>query len=289
VDRGDLVRLTRGVAVARVDWEALGYDEQRWLRVEAVLSTVRHVDVVSHVSAAAYWGLPVLASDRRVHVTDPCLARTRSGPVLVRHAAPLGPDEIVDVGGLRVTSLRRTTVDLARSRPFEDSVVLFDHLLHRARATRSQLRSALEAWPTVRGIERALSALGFADERSESPGESRSRVAFRRIGFPGPVLQQPFDTDIGTVRTDFWWPAFGVVGEFDGRVKYGLPLAGADGDVLFAEKRREDALRRQREVTGVARWTSDDLADDGRLERVLRAAGLALLGPRFVWPEDRRC
>ncbi|MBC7276624.1 hypothetical protein [Nocardioides sp.] len=49
--------------------------------------------------------------------------------------------------------------------------------------------------------------------------------------------------------TDWAWPEFGLLGEFDGRVKYGRLLQpGQDpGDVVFAEKRREDELR---EITG---------------------------------------
>ena len=45
--------------------------------------------------------------------------------------------------------------------------------------------------------------------------------------------------------TDWGWPEHGLLGEFDGRVKYGRLLRpGQDaGDVVFAEKRREDLLR----------------------------------------------
>ena len=45
--------------------------------------------------------------------------------------------------------------------------------------------------------------------------------------------------------TDFAWPEHGVYGEFDGRVKYGRLLKpGQDpGEVVFAEKRREDLIR----------------------------------------------
>lgn len=60
-------------------------------------------------------------------------------------------------------------------------------------------------------------------------------------------------------RTDFAWPEQGLVAEFDGRVKYGrLLLPGqAPGEVVFAEKVREDAIR----AAGwtVRRWYWDDL------------------------------
>ena len=61
--------------------------------------------------------------------------------------------------------------------------------------------------------------------------------------------------------TDFGWPELRTVGEFDGRVKYGRLLEpGQDpGDVVYAEKLREDAVRAQR--LEVVRWTWADLDD----------------------------
>jgi hypothetical protein len=63
-----------------------------------------------------------------------------------------------------------------------------------------------------------------------------------------------------------------VVGEFDGRVKYGRLLRpGQDpGDAVFEEKRREDALRA--EDWAVVRWTWADVERPGRLSRWLQRA-----------------
>jgi len=60
-------------------------------------------------------------------------------------------------------------------------------------------------------------------------------------------------------RGDFGWEEQQVVGEFDGRVKYGRCLRpGQDpGDAVFEEKQREDAFRA--EGWGVVRWTWGDL------------------------------
>lgn len=45
--------------------------------------------------------------------------------------------------------------------------------------------------------------------------------------------------------TDFAWPEHRLLGEFDGKVKYGrLLLPGEEpGDAVFREKEREDLLR----------------------------------------------
>ncbi|WNY32902.1 hypothetical protein Q9Q99_11385 [Curtobacterium flaccumfaciens] len=102
------------------------------------------------------------------------------------------------------------------------------------------------------------------------PASPISRVTARDLGGPAPELQREFETPLGRFRTDFWWPDAGVIGEFDGRLKYDDPRA------LWDEKNREDALRRDPEVRGFARWTMREAADARALAAVLSAAGLPL-------------
>jgi hypothetical protein len=92
------------------------------------------------------------------------------------------------------------------------------------------------------GQAEAHRVVAFADGRSESPGESRSRALLHFLG-----------------RVDLWWEERHTVGEFDGLVKYGRSLSpGQDpADVLVSEKRREDALRDS--GVQVVRWMRDGL------------------------------
>jgi hypothetical protein len=98
--------------------------------------------------------------------------------------------------------------------------------------------------------------LAFADGRSESVGESRSRVLIKRLGLPAPDLQVEVRRSSGSLigRSDFGWRQERTLAEFDGRVTYGRLLRpGQDpSDVVFAEKLREDALRDQ--GFQVVRW-----------------------------------
>ena len=73
-------------------------------------------------------------------------------------------------------------------------------------------------------------------------------------------------------RVDFAWPCLGIVGEFDGRVKYGRGLEpGRDlADVLWREKLREDRLRDL--GWQVVRWVWADLQDPRALHERLRRA-----------------
>lgn len=244
------------------------------LALDAARSLLSDGAVVSHVSAAVVFDLPVWpVPPDRVDVTR---ARSSGGRrhrrVHVR-TAPLREDEITEIDGVRVTTPARTLLDLARSLPFEQAVVVLDAALATGAVTGEELATAAlraKGWP---GCPAARRAIGFADPLSESVGESRSRVAISRAGLPRPVLQWDVVDGAGRHlgRTDFAWPALRTVGEFDGKIKYGRLLkAGQEpGDAVFAEKIREDRIR----DTGLAvvRWTWDELGGAfGAVEARLR-------------------
>lgn len=270
---GDLVRLRRGAYTEdRVPDEP---ERRHPLLVRAALAQVAPDAVVSHVSAAVLHGIAAWGTDlSRVHVTRSRRSGARRGPGVHVHAAPLEPDEVVAIDGMAVTSAARTLVDLARALPFEQAVCLLDDALHRGRTTRAAVEAALVRASRRPGCPAARRAAAFADGRSESVGESRSRVAVRRAGLPVPVLQWNVHSGAGTWlgRVDFGWPELGAVGEFDGRAKYGRLLRpGQDpGEVVFAEKVREDAIRA--EGLAVVRWTWAELHPFDEVARRLRRA-----------------
>lgn len=236
--------------------------------------------IISHVSAAVLhgitvWGVPF----DRVHVTRPGSAGGRRSRHLHLHVTALDDDEVGLVDGVAVTSAVRTAADLLRALPFEQAVVVADSALHRGAVTVAGIDAALAGAPRRHGTAAARRALVFADGRSESVGESRSRVRIHLAGIPAPDLQvrvvDAEGRELG--RTDFGWREHGVVGEFDGRVKFGRLLRpGQDaGDAVFAEKVREDAIRDC--GTRMVRWIWRELepfdAVARRVRRALDAAG----------------
>jgi hypothetical protein len=248
------------------------------LQIKAALGELADDAVVSHVSAAVLHGLRIWAVPLdRVHVTRARRNGGRCGALVHVHTAPLDPAEVDTVGGLPVTSLARTVADLARTLPFEQAVVLADSAMFYRRADRierSDLTEALERAPRWPGSPAARRAIAFANGRSESVGESRSRVAIAAAGLPAPVLQwEVHAAGTGDLigRVDFGWPELRTVGEFDGLGKYGRTLRpGQDPvEVLVAEKRREDALRA--EDLGVTRWIWSDLRDFAPVAANLRS------------------
>lgn len=234
------------------------------LRARATSAELTGDAVLSHVSAALLhglvrWGIPL----GLVHVTRPGRTGGRRGTRLHVHTAPLRDDDVVDVGGVPVTSVARTVADLARTVAFEPAVVVADSALFSEYAERSQLESALEPMARWPGAPAARRALAFASGLADGPGESRSRVAMARIGVPAPRLQYEVCSEQGewVATVDFAWPERRTVAEFDGEVKYGRLLRSGQrsGEVVFAEKQREDAIRDQR--WGVVRWCWDDIPD----------------------------
>jgi hypothetical protein len=245
-----------------------------------LLATARRLApdaVISHLSAATLHGLPLWLPlgqqpTDRLQVSRDRRTGARRSPYVDLHSAALPQEEVVCMDGLLVTSVARTIADLARSLPFEQALVPADAALHRHRTTRAELDRAIERGAHRPGNTAARRLVAFADAGAESPGESRSRLAIQRAGLPAPRLQHELRLDQRTWRVDFWWDRAGLVGEFDGRVKYGRALApDADpGEAVFAEKRREDALRAA--GFSVVRWTWSDLSDFAPTAQRLRQA-----------------
>jgi hypothetical protein len=233
-------------------------------QVRAAAAQLTSDAVVSHVSAVALhgwaiWGIAL----GRVCVTRSRRNGGRVHPSVHVRSAPLRPDEIVLRGGIPVTAPARTVVDVARTAGFAAAVVVADQALATGLVTADQLAAGLRrqaGWP---GVPAARRVVAFAEDGSRSVGESRSRVAMAYAGLPAPQLQWVVRDESGRHlgTTDFGWPQWHTVGEFDGLVKYGRLVEPGQtaADVVVAEKLREDALRDQ--GLHVVRWTWADLAD----------------------------
>lgn len=249
-------RVCRGQYVPAGQATAMSEVARHLVLTRAVTRELSDEAVVSHISAAVVHGLPIWCLPlNRVHVTRNRRTGARTGPKVRVHTAALDADEVVEVEGLRVTSVERTVVDLARKLPLARAVVLGDAAL-RDRTTADRLAVQLERAKGSRGCPAARRAVAQFDGRAESPGESLSRLVMREAGLPPPQLQATILDGWGEFvgRVDFLFPERGVIGEFDGLVKY---RGGSPETTVIKEKVREDALRALGWL--VVRWTWSEL------------------------------
>jgi hypothetical protein len=272
---GTLTRIRRGAYVRLVDQDGAESNNAQYRRL--ILSTVPQLDpqaVVSHGSAAVLHGLPTWTeATARVHVTRNRHGGARRRALVEVHGAPLDAADLTLIDGLTVTSLNRTVLDLARTLPWEQAVAAGDRALGLG-LTRGELTTGLQrmrGWPGTRSARRAVA---FLDGRSESAGESVSRVRIHEAGLPAPVPQLKIFDSSGrfVARVDFGWEEERTIGEFDGKAKYSelLKPGQTPRDAMLAEKRREDLLRDL--GWQVVRWTWADLYRSGVIrDRVLRA------------------
>jgi hypothetical protein len=115
------------------------------LLVRATVPRLAAGSVVSHVSAAVMHGLPVWNVPMgRVHVTRHGAGGGRVTRGLHLHIAPLDRSEVSERDGIMVTSVARTVLDLARSVPFAQAVVVADGARFTNAVDRDALRSAQE-------------------------------------------------------------------------------------------------------------------------------------------------
>lgn len=276
-------RLRPGRYAPRAEFDALDAYERHGIRAAETLRAASKDAVLSHQSAAVIHGLDLWNTPLAVaHLTRSRPTggrRTRHRHV---HSATLRPDEITEVDGLTVTTVARTVADLARTLPFEQAVVVGDHALHATGITSDDVAAAAGTIAPHAGRRRVLRVLDQLDGRSESVGESRSRVLMLREQLPVPDCQPNLYASNGDHlgRVDFLFEEFAVVGEFDGRGKYGrlVPDGQVPADVVWAEKLREDAIRDA--GWQVVRWIWDELEIPNLVARRIRdAVSRARLSP----------
>ena len=118
----------------------------------------------------------------------------------------------------------------------------------------------------------ARRAMKFLDARSESAGESYSRVLLDRLGVPAPIPQfEVWHRGMLVGRADFGWQEFRTLVEFDGKQKYGSLLKSGQ----TAEMR---SLPRNGERMRYATWVGRSSAGSGRTCTTLRSCGYGWSG-----------
>ncbi|MFT3971335.1 MAG: hypothetical protein QM695_13920 [Micropruina sp.] len=266
VQSGELVRLRRGMVAENT---VLTPSESLRRSLQASAPFLRRGTWFSHRSAALIHGLPVfIRAGDLVEVVRTFGGHGNTSRHLRARAARMVPGEGTWVDGLPVTTLTRTVLDLVRTLPFIEAVMVADAAL-RLGADRDELLGGVG---DGRGCRKAERALMFADPASESPAESESRARIAVAGLPVPEIQAVIRTSDGqfVARVDFHWRAKKVIGEYDGEGKYTGQYGTTPLDAIEQEKERQAALEAEGYL--VLRWGRKVLRQPGELERRIRRA-----------------
>lgn len=210
VRRGTLVRVVPGIYAPAPWWSRLRPGERAYQVHVAVHRSARRGPVFCRDSAATVLDLRVLHRPLVPHVVQQTDEGSRNNRHVVHHWAELPATDVVEVDGFRATSHARTTLDCARFLPTPGALTVVDHAL-RLGVSRQELLARCAALPGHRGVRRARIVLELADPRSESVGETLTRLVVVRAGLPLPELQVCVETDLGTFRPDFVWPEARVI------------------------------------------------------------------------------
>lgn len=247
------------------------------LRLRALLAEYGGKVMASHCSVVALLDLPDQDIDwGTVHLMwrDPDTKFRAFSRVhiheLVQHPGLAHQIDTVDVALAAVQVGLRSQTGM---------LVVADHCLSHGLTSHHALASAAHALSGQRGVTRARAALPWCDGRHQTPGETLTAQVLRGLGYSfTPQFEVPRQEEPGRFfYADFRIDDTRVLVEFDGKVKYDPDSNAAAARANFAEKLREDELRRLGYV--VVRLTYADLARpalvQARVEAAVRDARLA--------------
>jgi very-short-patch-repair endonuclease len=245
VKSGALLRVRRGAYVLAAHWNTIKPWDRDQLRIMAHFESTSGRARYSHASAARLHGCHVWNAGSLVHVTTQYSnSRASAGQDVQTHRLPLTEEELAslwtpDGREILTTSIERTVLDCARTLPLDKAAVIGDHALRKG-ASLATMRRLLEKSHVTRGGRRASDLLQVLDARSESAGETRTRLLLCSFGLATFKPQVEIMTTAGLFRADFADAETRVIVEFDGAVKY--TDHKPTQEVLLAERWRENAL-----------------------------------------------
>ncbi|WP_129786906.1 hypothetical protein [Promicromonospora panici] len=228
-----VVRVRRGVYVPTPE-SVRAFDAEFLTEVRGVVEALDTEFWISHTAAARLHGLWTYRDPGHVHVIHEYHPSVQDEGRLIRHWSKRLParDRTV-VGGIPVTTLERTMVDVACSAPLSCALVIVTAGF-RAGADPVVVGQILDERAGGRGVVQARRVMELCDPDCASPGEVLMRLAAILAGLPQPQIQVPVAIPGGTAWLDLGWPAIRAGLEFDGAVKF----SGLLGDPLAARDRQ---------------------------------------------------
>lgn len=187
----------------------------------------------------------------------------------------LRPEDWELLGGIRVTTPVRTAVDLACKLRRREAMAALDAFAREFGLTRTEMNRLLCRYRRRRGVVQARELVQLVDPRSESSGESWTRLEIHEHGLPAPEPQFWVIVEGRQVfRLDLAYDRAKAVVEYDGE-EFHTRRPDRERD----EERREWLRRRGWHVIVVTKesFTADAIDQwIGELRDVLRARGVSV-------------
>jgi hypothetical protein len=276
--RGEGCALLRGVYLC----DPQMYDEvpeQVWWRA-ALLRHGPRAMLVGRTGARALGiqGLPPSDPKLEVAVVD-CPPRARStsrppgddgpGQVVVVRQLPVTEEQVSVVGGLRVRDPEHTVVDAALQLDRVHALCLLDSALFLELVDRRQMEAAVCGAEHRRGCRELRAMASLADGRSQSPLETRVRLACIDGDLAPDDLQYEVTVPPGIVVAigDLAWfrkRKRSLLAEADGESVHALPAA------VFRDRRRGNTLVTR--ACDTVRFTWTDAVRPAYVQYVVRSA-----------------
>ncbi|KRF11603.1 hypothetical protein ASG90_17975 [Nocardioides sp. Soil797] len=183
--------------------------------------------VVCDRTAAWLWGVNVHDPDERFDlpaleiVVPPGHVRIRRRNVRGMERA-LQEDEIVELGGVRVTTPVRTALDLACLRGRWGALAVLDAFMAEHDISARDYARALSRFAGRRGVTQARELSALATYKAESTGESWTRGAIIDAGLPVPEPQvEIIENGKVVARIDLAYRRLRIAVEYDGEEFHG--------------------------------------------------------------------
>jgi hypothetical protein len=257
-----IVRIRQGTYTSAKTWQAADEPTRHLLMAQGVALTHEHRVALSHTTGALAWGLRLWRPDlEKVHVTRLEGTTGRIERDVVYHRDGWDPEGVWTQDEHVLLDPVTCALQAASRASVTQGVVILDSLIDLDLGDEAALSATYAMMSRSPFTRRLQVSVRLTRRGAQSIGESLTRDMLFKHHLPEPTLQyKVYDGAHLIGITDFAWPEYGLLGEFDGKIKYGRLLKPGEepGDVVFREKQREDKIR---EVTGMGmiRYSFGDL------------------------------
>lgn len=234
----DLFGVYRGIRVPR------GVPQDLEDRLRPVLELVP-CGAAYRTTAARIFGMPLpgwVDDDApRLELAVPAGTSQIRRPGLAVRRVMLPASDVIEVGGIRITTPERTFADLASLLGLADTVAVGDHLVCEHGPDHPGERDPLVPLDVLaryiggikgrHGILRAREALDLVRIGADSPPETRLRLALQDAGLPEPVLGMVLRDGYGrpVLFPDLAYPDYRLLVQYDGSHHLSAVQSASDG------------------------------------------------------------